>query len=54
MLCYKKMEVYLRFSTVRSVTDKGTKMCVDPGGSGAILSAGERGGPGLPGGGGNR
>jgi hypothetical protein len=31
--------------------DKKTKMCVDPGGSGAILSAGERGGPGPPDGG---
>jgi hypothetical protein len=33
-----------------TVMDKGTKMCVDPGGNGAILSAGERGGPCLPGG----
>jgi hypothetical protein len=32
------------------VTDKGTKMCVDPRGSGAILRAGENGGPSLPGG----
>ncbi len=36
------------------VTDKKTKMCVDPGGNGAILSAGERGGPGPPGGEENR
>ncbi len=34
--------------------DKKTKMCMDPGGSGAILSARERGGPGTPGGGQNR
>ncbi len=33
-----------------SVTDNGTKMCVDPGGSGAILREGENGGPGPPGG----
>ncbi len=32
------------------VTDKGIEMCVDLGGSGAILNAGENGGPGLPGG----
>jgi hypothetical protein len=32
------------------VMDKGTKMCVDPGGNGAILSVGERGGPSPPGG----
>jgi hypothetical protein len=34
--------------------DKGMKMCVDPGGNGAILSVGEGGGPGLPGGEENR
>ncbi len=39
---------------VVSVTDKGTEMCVYPGGSEAILSARERGGPGPPGGGGKR
>jgi hypothetical protein len=33
-----------------SVTDKGTKMCVDPRGNGAILNAGGEGGPGPPGG----
>jgi hypothetical protein len=36
------------------VTDKKTKMCVDSGGSGVILNAGERGGPGPPGGGGGK
>jgi hypothetical protein len=30
--------------------DKGTKMCMDPGGNAAILSAVERGAPGPPGG----
>jgi hypothetical protein len=30
--------------------DIGTKMCVDPGGNGAILNAGGEGGPGPPGG----
>jgi hypothetical protein len=29
---------------------QGEKMCVDPGGNVAILSAGGGGGPGLPGG----
>jgi hypothetical protein len=33
-----------------TVTDKGTKMCVDPGGNGAILNARGGGGPGPPGG----
>ncbi len=33
------------------VTDKGTKVCVDPGGNGAILNEGGAGGPGPPGGG---
>ncbi len=33
-----------------SVTAIGTKMCVDPGGNGAILDAGGEGGPGPPGG----
>jgi hypothetical protein len=32
------------------VADNGTKMCMDPGGSGAILKEGENGGPGPPGG----
>jgi hypothetical protein len=27
----------------------GTKMCMDPGGNGAILNVGGEGGPGLPG-----
>ncbi len=33
------------------VTDMGAKMCVDPGGNGAILNVGGVGGPGPPGGG---
>jgi hypothetical protein len=35
------------------VTDKGTKMCVDPWGNGAILNAEGEGGPGPPSGGGS-
>ncbi len=31
------------------VTDKGTRVCVDPGGNGATMNAGGEGGPGLPG-----
>jgi hypothetical protein len=33
------------------VTDKGTGMCVDPGGNEATMNVGEGGGPGPPGGG---
>ncbi len=35
-----------------TVTDKGTEVCVDPGGNEATMNVGDGGGPGLPGGGG--
>ncbi len=33
------------------VTDIGTRVCVDPGGNGAIINVGGEEGPGPPGGG---
>ncbi len=35
---------------ILSVTDKETRVCVDPGGNGATMNAGGEGGPGPPGG----
>jgi hypothetical protein len=32
------------------VTDKETRVCMDPGGNDATMNMGEGGGPGLPGG----
>ncbi len=48
-----ELYAYICFSIIIPfiiVTDKGTNMCVGPGGNGAILSVGERGVPGPPGG----
>jgi hypothetical protein len=39
-------------SNIVTVTDKETRVCVDPGGNEATMNMGEGGGPGLPGGGG--
>jgi hypothetical protein len=39
---------------IRSVTDKGTRACVDHGGNEATMNVGEGGGPGPPGEGGGR
>ncbi len=33
----------------RVVTDKGTRVCMDPAGNGVTMNAGGEGGPGLPG-----
>jgi hypothetical protein len=33
------------------ISDMGTRVCVDPGGNGAIMNVGGEGGPGPPGGG---
>jgi hypothetical protein len=41
--------VYIHIVYKVHVMDKGTKMCVDPGGNEAILSVGRGGGPGPPG-----
>ncbi len=48
------MYIILLFFRKSSLMDNGTKMCVDPGGSGAILRVGENGEPGPPGGGEDR
>ncbi len=55
VLCTKyDILIYMEcVSFVVLVTDKGTKVCADPKGKGAILDAGGEGGPGPPGGGGS-
>jgi hypothetical protein len=45
----QNMRAKIIISTVLTVTDIGTRVCVDPGGKGAIMNVGGEGGPGPPG-----